>query len=148
MPPGTIPTTTTITVFTRHSPNCAKKGDRRWKRCKCRKCPHNYENAGLNYKPSRTGSWVKAKLIAEEERKARDFAGIKLGWIADRSRPAKRNRKRTYRGESEVRDSNSELGRLVRSSRLPFSANSRTIRLWPRTCASMPFLRSHKCGIR
>jgi len=83
MPPETTPTTTTISVFTRHNLKCTKKDDPQWKRCKCPKSLYIYENSKKGYKSAKTRSWEKAENLANEEREARDPSKKKLREIAE-----------------------------------------------------------------
>jgi hypothetical protein len=69
--------TTTITVFTRHSAECPKT-DPRWKRCSCRKSLYIYEGGKDIYKSARTRSWEAAERAAQAERDLRDPVKIKL----------------------------------------------------------------------
>jgi hypothetical protein len=52
------PGTTTITVFTRHSPRCPHKDDMyyRGKGCNCRKHLYIYENSKVTYRSANTRS--------------------------------------------------------------------------------------------
>jgi len=83
MPGERTPTTTTISVFTRHNPKCPKKDTPQWKRRKCCKSLYVYENGKLRYKSAKTKSWEKAENLANEERKARNREEIKLREIAE-----------------------------------------------------------------
>src|ERR1035437_3879031 len=60
--------TCTITVFTRHAPDCPKKDDRYWKRCKCRKTLYVYENGHDSILSARTRAWEQAERLAKAER--------------------------------------------------------------------------------
>ena len=75
-------TTTTVTVFTRHSADC-KKSDPQWKRCNCRKSLYIYADGKVTYKSAKTRSWETAEKAAQAERDARDPVLIRLKEIAD-----------------------------------------------------------------
>jgi hypothetical protein len=66
------PATTTITVFTRHSPECKKKAGRYWRRCNCRKALYIHEGGRGLIKSARTRSWEQAERLAQVERDLRD----------------------------------------------------------------------------
>src|ERR1035437_9117318 len=72
------PATTTITVFTRHAPDCPKKDDRYWRRCKCRKALYIYEDGRDRIVSAKTRSWEQAELLAKSELAYRDPAQRKL----------------------------------------------------------------------
>jgi integrase len=76
--------TCTITVFTRHAPDCPKKDDRYWKRCKCRKALYVYENGHDSILSARTRAWEQAERLAKAEREKRDPAERELRRIKDR----------------------------------------------------------------
>jgi hypothetical protein len=67
-----MPATATISVFTRHSAKCPKRGDRMWKDCNCRKSLYFYENGESRCVSTRTRSWDEAEQIAQLQRVARD----------------------------------------------------------------------------
>jgi site-specific recombinase XerD len=73
----------TITVFTRHSSECAKAGDPQWKRCNCRKSLYIRENGRTTYVSAKTRSWEQAERAAQVERDKRDPVKIELARIAD-----------------------------------------------------------------
>lgn len=75
------PTTTTVTVFTRHSPDCSQKGNPQWKRCNCRKSLYIYEAGKVSYLSAKTRSWEQAERVARAERDKRDPAKIELAKI-------------------------------------------------------------------
>ena len=75
-------TTTTVTVFTRHSADC-KKSDPQWKRCNCRKSLYIYADGKVTYKSAKTRSWETAEKAAQAERDARDPVLMRLKEIAD-----------------------------------------------------------------
>ena len=66
------PATTTITVFTRHSPECPFKGKREYKKCNCRKALYIYEDGRDKTISAKTRSWSKAEQFAKSELAARD----------------------------------------------------------------------------
>jgi len=74
-------TTTTISVFTRHSPECSKRDNPQWRRCNCRKSLYIYENGSVAYKSARTRYWDQAEKIAQAERDARDPVKLELAKI-------------------------------------------------------------------
>lgn len=78
------PTTTTISVFTRHSPGCPKKNDRNWKRCNCRKALYVYENGQDRIVSAKTRSWEEAERVAQAERDRRDPVRQRLREIEER----------------------------------------------------------------
>ena len=75
-------TTTTVTVFTRHSADC-KKTDPQWKRCNCRKSLYIYADGKVTYKSAKTRSWETAEKAAQAERDARDPVLLRLKEIND-----------------------------------------------------------------
>src|SRR5580658_4838460 len=79
-----LPSIFTVSVFTRHSPDCSKRDNPQWKRCTCRKSLYLYENGKVSYKSARTRSWEKAEQLAQAERDARDPVKLKLREIAER----------------------------------------------------------------
>ena len=74
----------TISVFTRHSEDCAKHGAPQWKRCKCRKSLYIPEDGKTTYASAKTRSWEQAERVAQEERDKRDPAKIESQKIAER----------------------------------------------------------------
>jgi hypothetical protein len=74
--------TFTVTPFTRHSPECPKKDNPQWKRCKCRKSLYIYEAGKVAYKSAKTRSWEQAERVAQAERDARDPVKRELARIA------------------------------------------------------------------
>jgi hypothetical protein len=76
--------TTTISVFTRHSPECPKRDNPQWKRCNCRKSLYIYEGGKVKYISAKTRSWESAEKIAQQERDARDPVKQELQKIAER----------------------------------------------------------------
>ena len=71
------PSTTTITVFTRHSADCPQTNPQ-WKRCRCRKSIYIYENGEVRYKSAKTRSWEQAERVAQAERDLRDPLQIRI----------------------------------------------------------------------
>jgi integrase len=69
--------TTTITVFTRHSTDCPKT-DPQWKRCDCRKSLYIYEGGKVTYRSAKTRSWEQAERVAQAERDKRDPVKVRL----------------------------------------------------------------------
>lgn len=76
--------TLTITVFTRHSDDCAKAYDPQWKRCRCRKSLYIREHGKTRYVSAKTRSWDEAERVARTERDKRDPVKIELQKIAER----------------------------------------------------------------
>ena len=74
--------TTTVSVFTRHSNDCPKHDDPQWRRCKCRKSLYVYESGKVKYISARTRSWEQAEKVAQQERDKRDPVKIELARIA------------------------------------------------------------------
>jgi integrase/recombinase XerD len=66
------PATTTVSVFTRHTPDCPKKADRNWRRCKCRKYLYIFEDGHDRIVSARTRAWERAETLAQDERDRRD----------------------------------------------------------------------------
>src|ERR1035437_1326521 len=64
--------TTTISVYTRHSPDCSKREDPTWKRCNCRKALYIYENGRDRRVSAKTRSWSAAQDLATSELAKRD----------------------------------------------------------------------------
>jgi integrase/recombinase XerD len=57
----------TISVYTRHTSDCPKKGDKSWRRCRCPKWLYAYNAPGDEFRQSaKTRSWEKAELKARE----------------------------------------------------------------------------------
>jgi integrase/recombinase XerD len=75
-------TTTTITVFTRHSTDCPKS-DPQWKRCNCRKSLYIYEDGKVVYRSAKSRSWEQAEKIAQAERDLRDPVKVELKRIKE-----------------------------------------------------------------
>ncbi len=73
----------TISVFTRHSEDCAKRADPQWKRCKCRKSLYIREGGKTQYLSAKTRSWEQAERVAQAERNKRDPVKIELQKIAE-----------------------------------------------------------------
>jgi integrase len=71
-------TTTVITVYTRHTPECPKRTDRYWKRCKCRKALYICEGGKDRRVSAKTRSWEQAERLAQTERERRDPVKRKL----------------------------------------------------------------------
>jgi integrase len=65
-------TATTITVYTRHAPECPKRTDRYWKRCNCRKALYTCEGGKDRRVSAKTRSWEQAERLAQAERDRRD----------------------------------------------------------------------------
>jgi site-specific recombinase XerD len=78
------PTTTTISVLTRHSRTCPKRKDRYWRRCNCRKALYIYENGHDQIISARTRSWEQAERFARTLQEERDPAAIEVRRIRER----------------------------------------------------------------
>jgi hypothetical protein len=85
MVPPEKPGTTTITVFTRHSPDCLHKDNMyyRGKGCNCRKHLYIYENGKRKYRSANTRSWKRAEELAQAKRDRRNPVKRRLQEIAD-----------------------------------------------------------------
>src|ERR1017187_6293112 len=77
------PSTFTVSVFTRHAPDCSKKADRTWRRCNCRKALYVYEDGHDHILSAKTRSWETAERFAQTERDRRDPVKRKLLEIAE-----------------------------------------------------------------
>jgi integrase len=77
-----LPSTFTVTVFTRHSADCPKKDVPQWKRCKCRKSIYIYEDGRKSYISAKTRSWEKAEKLAQQERDKRDPVKLEMARLA------------------------------------------------------------------
>jgi integrase len=75
---------TTVSVYTRHSPDCPKKADSTWRRCRCRKYLYIYEGGRAKQVSAKTRTWEKAEKLAEAERARRDPVNIELEKIKER----------------------------------------------------------------
>jgi site-specific recombinase XerD len=73
----------TITVFTRHSADCARRDEPQWKRCNCRKSLYIRENGKTTYVSAKTRSWEQAERFAQAERDKRDPVKVQLQKIAE-----------------------------------------------------------------
>jgi hypothetical protein len=75
------PSTTTITVITRHGTykgvECPQT-DPAYKRCKCRKSLYIYEGGKVTYRSAKTRSWEQAEKVAQAERDKRDPVKVRL----------------------------------------------------------------------
>ena len=76
-------TSTTITVFTRHSANCPRRDEPQWRRCKCRKSLYIREGGKTTYVSAKTRSWEAAERFAQAERDKRDPVKVELQKIAE-----------------------------------------------------------------
>jgi hypothetical protein len=77
----TQPAAFTVSLFTRHSPNCKYRADSPYRRCNCRKSLYIDEGGKDYYKSARTRSWEQAEQIAQGERDRRDPVKIRLAEI-------------------------------------------------------------------
>src|ERR1019366_6024054 len=92
----------TVTVFTRHSPDCPKKDNRYWKRCKCRKALYLYENGHDQIISAKTRSWEQAERLAKVEREKSDPAERELRRIRERDAEQEAAKKSKNAGTSRV----------------------------------------------
>jgi site-specific recombinase XerD len=76
-------TSTTISVFTRHSVDCPNRDNPQWKRCKCKKSLYIREHGKTTYVSAKTRSWTEAESFAQAERDKRDPVKIQLQKIAE-----------------------------------------------------------------
>src|ERR1035441_2065549 len=76
-------TSTTISVFTRHSEKCPRRDEPQWRRCKCRKSLYIREGGKTAYVSAKTRSWEEAERYAQSERDKRDPVQMKLQKIAE-----------------------------------------------------------------
>jgi site-specific recombinase XerD len=74
---------TTITVFTRHSEQCPRADEPQWKRCNCRKSLYIREGGKTTYVSAKTRSWDEAERFAQRERDKRNPVNIQLQKIAE-----------------------------------------------------------------
>jgi len=72
------PKTQTVSVYTRYSADCPKKGEPQWKRCKCAKYLYLLRNGKSNTNSAKTRSWEKAEQQAQEIRESWDPLKQKL----------------------------------------------------------------------
>ena len=77
-----VATTTTISVFTRHSADCSQRENPQWRRCNCRKSLYIYEGGKKTVVSAKTRSWELAERVAQGERDKRDPVKIELQKIA------------------------------------------------------------------
>jgi len=73
----------TIPVFTRHSAECPRADEPRWKRCNCRKSLYIREGGKTTYVSAKTRSWDETERFAQRERDRRDPVRVQLQKIAD-----------------------------------------------------------------
>ncbi len=78
-----VATTSTISVFTRHSVDCPKRHDPQWRRCNCRRSLYIYEGGKKTVVSAKTRSWQQAERMAQAERDKRDPVKIELQTIAE-----------------------------------------------------------------
>ena len=76
-------TSTTITVFTRHSEKCPRRDEPQWRRCKCKKSLYIREGGKTAYVSAKTRTWEEAERFAQSERDKRDPVKIQLQKIAE-----------------------------------------------------------------
>jgi hypothetical protein len=70
--------TTVVAVYTRHAPECPKRTDRYWKRCKCRKALCIREEGKIRRVSAKARSLEQAERLAQTERERRDPVRRKL----------------------------------------------------------------------
>jgi integrase/recombinase XerD len=73
----------TISVFTRHSEQCPRADEPQWKRCNCRKSLYVREGGKTTYVSAKTRSWDEAERFAQSERARRNPVNIQLQKIAE-----------------------------------------------------------------
>src|ERR1035441_2631772 len=73
----------TITVFPRHSADCPRRDEPQWKCCNCRKSLYIRENGKTTYVSAKTRSWEQAERFAQAERDKRDPVKVQLQKIAE-----------------------------------------------------------------
>jgi hypothetical protein len=66
------PKTQTVSVYTRHSADCSKKGEPQWRRCKCAKYLYLLRDGRNKTVSAKTRSWDKAEQQAQEIRESWD----------------------------------------------------------------------------
>jgi integrase len=88
-----VTTTTSVSVFTRHSFDCLERKPKEtdeqytnrtaptWKRCQCRKHIYIYEAGRVTYRSAKTRSWEQAEKFAASLRDAKDPVKIELARI-------------------------------------------------------------------
>jgi integrase len=128
-----VPSTTTITVITRHSADCPQTNPQ-WKRCKCRKSLYIYENGKVRYASAKTRSWEQAERVAQAERDKRDPVKLELQKIAEQKAAEAERVAALEASEVTIEDA---LDRWVRSkkelsygSAAAYRVVSRKIRDW------------------
>ncbi len=72
------PKTQTVSVYTRHSADCSKKGEPQWRRCKCAKYLYLLRDGKNKTISAKTRSWEKAEQQAQEIRESWDPVKQKL----------------------------------------------------------------------
>src|SRR5258708_24919045 len=72
------PKTQTVSVYTRHSADCSKKGEPQWRRCKCAKYLYMLRDGKNKTISAKTRSWDKAEQQAQEIRESWDPVKQKL----------------------------------------------------------------------
>jgi hypothetical protein len=72
------PKTQTVSVYTRHSADCPKKGEPQWRRCKCAKYLYLLRDGKNKTISAKTRSWEKAEQQAQEIRESWDPVKQKL----------------------------------------------------------------------
>src|SRR6267378_8464994 len=66
------PKTQTVSVYTRHSADCSRKGEPQWRRCKCAKYLYLLRDGKDKTISAKTRSWEKAEQQAQEIRDSWD----------------------------------------------------------------------------
>jgi hypothetical protein len=66
------PKTQTVSVYTRHSADCPRKGEPQWRRCKCAKYLYLLREGKDTTLSAKTRSWEKAEQQAQEIRDSWD----------------------------------------------------------------------------
>jgi hypothetical protein len=80
------PKTQTVSVYTRHSADCSKKGEPQWRRCKCSKYLYLLRDGKNKTISGKTRSWEKAEQQAQEIRDSWDPVKQRLRELDERKR--------------------------------------------------------------
>jgi len=73
----------TISVYTRHAPDCSKKHDPHWKRCNCVKYIYLLKDGKIKTISAKTRSWANAEQKAQEIRDSWDPVKQRLKELDD-----------------------------------------------------------------
>lgn len=83
IPDGMSFAANTVSVNTRHSPECSKRDGRNWKRCNCRKWLYVYVSGEGSRISAGSLPWEQAERVAQAERDRRDPGKKKLQEIKE-----------------------------------------------------------------